>query len=246
MPSLDPHIRRRRETVKGKQNRLISLITSLDPLVYLPFQDTGSDNPLNYGTSTYDILLNEPYIWQPSTFFPDGSGSLDVTGAGTYISFSSGTKISLTASQTRIAWVRLNSTDATTTYGGNPALTLMGDLTGAVWDGFGVHGGKARFARFNNTAWQTFDSAKSVNDMGVHQIAASYNNSTREVIVYVDGQPDGGGIVSAHQAQGGINRFFLGQGSNDQYLGQAAHMAVWDSVVSPAMILRMWDYSQDT
>jgi hypothetical protein len=144
------------------------------------------------------------------------------------------TRWSNTGSMTYEAWVRTTSTDATSSYAGNPALTVVGDTSASVWMNFGVHGGKVRFLRFNNTAWQNVDSAKSVNDGAWHHIGATYDSSTRAVVVYVDGVADGSGTITAHQSQGGVDALGTGYNGNaDTFDGYMAEVAVWASVLAP-------------
>lgn len=229
---------------RGYDPRLESAIVGLSPTIYLPMQNAGDDNPRNLGTGAAAMSLGAgalggSYAWSYRRFMVNGSKAIDTNAAA--ISFS---RLGLTADQTRLAWVRTLSADASSTYSGNPALCITGDTSGSVWDGWGIHDGKARFCRFNNSVFQQIDSARSVNDGATHMIATTYNSSTRAVEMYVDGEDDGGGTITAHQAQGGVDRIFVGQGSNDPFIGQIAHIAVWSSVLTPAQIRYLWDLSR--
>lgn len=221
--------------------RLQEGIQALSPQLYLPMQEKGAEDAVNYGSHSTTVLLGSGrYVWSHPRFLPNRSRGLDVVTAEITL----GTRLAMTGDQTRLAWIRTSDTDSTTGYDGNPALCLMGDTTGTVWDGFGVHAGKVRWARFNNTAWQYIESAKSVNDMSAHMIAVTYNSSTRAAKIYVDGQEDGSGTITAHQNQGGINKLFLGFNSTDQFVGQVAHLGVWTSVLTAAQIADLWRLSQ--
>ena len=104
------------------------------------------------------------------------------------------------------AWIRCTSTDSTVGYAGNPALSVLGDHTTAIWHSFGVHGGKVRFYRYNNAgnAWQNLESVARVNDDKWHYIAFTAKGTAEvdNVKLFIDGALDTQGqlAVSLHAA----------------------------------------------
>lgn len=206
-----------------------------NPYLYLPLQDRAG-NPVAFGTGGATMALGTD--GDPGAFVTYG-----VTGPSVrrglhmhlYRMQTSGRYV-LTANQTRLAWVRTTNLDATASYAGDAAMTVFGDASGSVWDSFGVHDGKVRFTRFNNSAWQTFDSAKTVADGRWHYIGVTYNSSTRAVTLYVDGVADGSGTMTAHQAQGGVDRIARGF-TADYFDGDLADLELFTSVLDSARIL---------
>jgi hypothetical protein len=148
------------------------------------------------------------------------------------------TRVAMSGHQSRVAWIRTSTaTGGTTGYDGDPALTVMGDTSGTVWDNCGIHGGKVQYRRFNNSVWQTFTGATTVSDGAWHLIAVTYNSTTREVRLYVDGVLDGSGTMTAHQNQGGVN--VVGRGfAADYFKGDLAELELHvGAVLSDAAIL---------
>lgn len=213
-------------------------ILALSPLLYARLNQSGSQNPVDSSTHGRTMALNGTYTWGVDGPTADEETALRVAAAAD-IQLTSG-RIAMTGSQTRLAFVKTTSTDATNGYDGNAALTIFGDLTANVWESFGIHNGKARYTRFNNSAWQTFDSTTSVNDGNWHLIAVTYNSSTLAVEIYVDGVDDGGGTMTAHQNQGGVNWLLVGYNSLDKYDGDIAHAALFGTVLTPQDIADIW------
>jgi hypothetical protein len=130
-------------------------------------------------------------------------------------------------------WHLTVSADATSGYAGTPALTVFGDTSGGVWMQSGVHGGKTRWARFNNSAWQYLDSVKAVNDGAWHHNVVTYNSSTRLGSLYVDGFLDNTVTITAHQNQGGVNAISQGYSGNvDHFDGHLAELAIYNTELS--------------
>lgn len=205
------------------------------PLFFFRMAERGNVNPVDSGGAVTSNLPGTGFPWGVRGAIEDPNNwAGNFNGTDRFFNMTSRT--AMTSNQTRIAWVRTTSTAASSSYAGDPALTILGDTTGAVWDGFGVHAGKAQFNRFNNSTWQTFASAKSVNDGRWHMIAATYNSTTRAVVIYVDGVADGSGTVTAHQVQGGVNVLARGQ-VNDWYGGDLDEVEAWSSVLPANRIL---------
>lgn len=204
------------------------------PLVYYRLGQRNEDNPVDSGDTNTSPSLVITYKWGVSGALGDEptDRAIFLTPTGR-VNF---TRQSMTGDQSRLCWVRTTSTDASSAYAGDPAMPVFGDTSASVWDGFGVHAGKVQFNRFNNSTWQTFASAKSVNDGRWHHIAVTYNSTTRAVLLYVDGVQDGSGTVSAHQAQGGVNALGKGFGA-DYFEGSIDEAEAWASVLPAHRIL---------
>lgn len=236
MTLLNPY----RFAATGKDPAAYAAVVSADsPHGWLRLDEAGAANPVESGVTGLTPLLDGSYVWGK----PGAVGTaLQFDGSSVRILYASSGRISLSVSKSYVCWVKTTSTDATSAYAGNAALTIFGDYSGSVWESFGVHGGKARFTRFNNSAWQTFDSATSVNDGAWHLIAVTYNHSTRAVVIYVDGVPDGGGTMTAHQNQGGVNVYGQGYpGGQDWFQGDLDEIEVHGVVLSAARILARWN-----
>jgi len=107
--------------------------------------------------------------------------------------------IALTAIQRTITtstftfWIKTTSTDASSGYAGNPALTVLGDSSGStVSFGMGVHDGKIRVTRYSG-GWNNLDSSSSVNDGNWHHIAIAFSSGT--CYIYIDGVLDNSGSL---------------------------------------------------
>lgn len=230
-----------RTTVATPVDPVQTTILALSPTVYMRMNQTGIQNPVDSSTNARTMLLVAlGYTWGVAGPTSDGATALGTDGTATIIEATTA-RIALAGDQSRLAWVKLTSSDASPGYEGNAACMVFGDSSGSVWDSFGVNGGKARYTRFNNSAWQTFDSAASVNDGAWHLIAMTYNSVTRAVEIYVDGADDGGGTMTAHQNQGGINAYLFGFAPGDTFpAGSVAHLAVFPAVLTPANIAAIW------
>lgn len=196
---------------------------------------TGAEDPID--TSTHGLIaqLNTPYVWgQPGPV--TGHDALELTGGW----FLTTTRVALTASQSRMAFVQTTSTDATPDYEGDAALTVFGDSTADVWDSFGVTDGKLVYTRFNGSAWQVFTGATAINDGAWHMVVATYDADTLEVKLYVDGVLDGSGSMTSHQAKGGINRYGRGYSGVDVYTGNVGQLAAWASALTAGDVSALW------
>jgi hypothetical protein len=219
------------------------LVLSPTPNFYFRLGESGSANPIDSGPNGYSSALGGTYTWgepgalagDPDTALALNPGDFGLRGEGGFA-----TRVALTADQSRLAWVKTTSTDDSPGYEGNAALTVMGDTSSGVWDGFGVTGGFVQFNRFNNSTWQHLTGTTAVNDGEWHMIAATYDSTTGEVVVYVDGEVDGGGTVTSHQAQGGISHIGRGYSSGDVFDGTLDEVAAFATVLSPADISALY------
>lgn len=212
------------------------VVLGLGPEFYFVLDQTGSDNPVDSSPHALVAQLNAPYAWgQPGPV--TGLDALELTGGW----FLTTTRVALTASQSRMAFVQTTSTDAVPDYEGDAALTVLGDSTADVWDSFGVTDGKATYTRFNGSAWQVFTGSTVVNDGAWHMIVATYDSGTLEVKLYVDGVLDGGGSMTGHQAKGGIDRYGRGYSGADVYLGNVGQVAAWASALTAGDVTALWE-----
>lgn len=219
---------------------MVAFFNAIDlnsPLFHYRLNESGSDNPVDRSPNNVTAGLNAPYTWGITPGPVGTDTALNIASGGNF----SVTRQSLTGSQTRIAFVKLTSTDSTSAYDGDAALTIFGDLDSNTWDSFGVTDGKANYRRFNGSTWQSFNSATSVNDGTWHMIAVTYNSSTLEVVIYVDGAPDGGGTMTAHQANGGVMRIGRGYDASDVFDGSLGQVALYSTAISAANILSIWN-----
>ena len=75
------------------------------------------------------------------TFMVEPGNALDFDGTEDYISL---TRTTLPSGLTFEAWINTTSTDATSQYGGNSALSIIGDVNNNIRGSFGIHDGKVR------------------------------------------------------------------------------------------------------
>lgn len=156
------------------------------------------------------------------------------------------TRIAATAQQSAFGWVKTTDTDSTVAYVGDPALTLVGDTSAGAWNEFGVTGGKAELRRYDGTGstWRLHTGAASVNDGAWHMIGYTYNNSTRAVVIYVDGATDYSGTHASHQNQGGWNAVGRGYNAADTFRGTVDEVAVFTTVLTAQNFADLWEKSR--
>lgn len=204
------------------------------PLFYFILNQTGASNPVDSSGNGLAAVLDAPYSWgEPGPV--SGYTALGLSGGRFQTS-----RVALSGDQTRVAFVKLTSTKNTSTYEGDAALTVMGDTHAETWDSFGVTDGKVNYRRFNNSTWQSFSGTDIVNDGNWHMIAMTYDSSTRAVVLYTDGTPDGGGTVSAHQNYGGILQYGRGYSALDNFDGTLGHLSAWDRVLTSGEIYTLY------
>ena len=87
------------------------------------------------------------------------------------------------------SWMRTTSTDSSSSYAGNPALTILGDYNGTVTCSFGVNGGVLKMFKYNG-GWTSTASTSSVNDGEWHHVGFTWDVSTGQVKFYIDGALD--------------------------------------------------------
>lgn len=135
------------------------------------------------------------------------------------------------------AWVQTTSSDATSIYPGNPALTVIGDSTNSVHAGFGVHGGTVRYTHYAQETWQAVSGATLVNDGLWHHIAVTHEASTGAITLYVDGQVDGIGVIPYRSVYAAADRIGAGFMNWDAFDGLIDEAAVYDRALSSSEVL---------
>ncbi len=211
-------------------------VLALTPNRYFVLNQSGEENPIDSSVNAVSASLNAPYAWGITGPIA-GRTSLELSGGY----FNTG-RLSLPGDQTRVAFVKLTSTKASSTYEGDASLTIMGDTDGEIWDSFGISDGKVNYRRFNNSVWQSFSGATSVNDGFWHMVAMTYDSTTRAVTLYVDGSVDGSGTVAAHQAKGGIIMYGRGYSSADNFVGSLSDLIVLDRVLTLEDFADLWSF----
>ena len=126
-------------------------------------------------------------------------------------------------------------------YEGDPAVCIMGDSTGGVGCGFGIHGGKVR-ATFYQGGWHLYDSATSVNDGKWHQIAFTRDaGNPSRLVIYIDGEIDFESSGAYNSNAWAWDRIGRGYSIYDQYSGYLRNVAVWSKTLTSAEIREIWN-----
>ena len=145
-----------------------------------------------------------------------------------------------TVGATVLATIRTTDSSSTAGYAGDPAACIMGDSTGGVGCGFGIHNGKVR-ATFYQGGWHAYDSATSVNDNKWHQIAFTRDaGNPSRIVIYIDGEIDYE-TSAAYNANSWLwDRIGRGYNIADQYSGYLRNLAVWNRTLTQAEIQDIW------
>ncbi|MFW0862566.1 MAG: DUF2341 domain-containing protein [Candidatus Komeilibacteria bacterium] len=162
--------------------------------------------------------------------------ALDFDRSGDYVTM---TRFTVPTGVTIESWMKTTNTDSTASYAGDAALNIVGDSTGGVFLGFGVHGGKARYNHYSGS-WQSVTGATTINDGLWHQIVATHNQSTGAIVVYVDGMQDATGTIG-YTTNSGIDRIGAGYNINDLFDGSIDEVKIFNYVRSAAQIA--YDYN---
>lgn len=207
------------------------------PTAFWMMDQTGSSNPVD-SVAGRTTNLNAPYTW--STGGPLGA-YLDLTSGG-YATF---TRIANSGSNTREAIVRTTSTDTSPLWPGEAGLTILGDTSGGVWDGWGIEDGVITFRRYDHLGSSviTLQGTTPVNDGAWHHLAMVYNaadpafSSQPHCYLYVDGvleTDDGFGGTNA--SYGGVDAIGRGYDIGDQFPGDLCGVAYYSAALSGARI----------
>ena len=213
-------------------------ITADSPAVYYRLAETS-------GSTAHDVSANAHH----GTFAGDvtlGVGGSLPGATNLAATLASGGRIALSpldfaeVSLSVEAWVKTASTDATSAYEGNPALTVFGDYSATVWFAFGINGGRVRLARHglgSGSNWQFVDGVSLVNDGQWHHIAATSNATTGVGSVYVDGILEASGpITVTGDDLAAVTRIGTGYGDQDPFEGTIDEIAVYPGALSSTRI----------
>ncbi|MFA6185457.1 MAG: DUF2341 domain-containing protein [Candidatus Shapirobacteria bacterium] len=191
------------------------------------------------GTTAYDTSgnnINAGFNSTPTWTQGKIGKSLNFNGTTNYLT---NTRKVITGGLTFGVWIKTTSTDSTTTYDGNAAQNIIGDSTGGVALGFGVHGGKVRYQHYTS-AWYSVLGSTSVNDGLWHYISVTHNSSTGAIVIYVDGKQDGSGTL-AYNGSSAYDIIARGYGG-DYFTGQLDQIRIYNYVRTPAQIA--YDYNK--
>ncbi|MEQ8552368.1 MAG: BspA family leucine-rich repeat surface protein, partial [Cyclobacteriaceae bacterium] len=147
------------------------------------------------------------------------------------------TQTTLATGLTYEAWINTSSTDATATYEGNSALTIIGDVNNDVGTTFGITNGVLEFSHYE-TSWQTVLGSITVNDGSWHHVAVTHDNVTGKVNLYVDGTLDQTGNITwnggneYHRFSRVGSSYNAGSIDGDFFDGQIDEVRIWNTVRS--------------
>jgi len=142
--------------------------------------------------------------------------------------------------QTILATIRTTNSDSSADYAGDPAACIVGDQSGSVAHGFGLHDGKIRYCAYDS-AWYQYDSTSTVNDNKWHQIAITKQaGNLSELTFYIDGQVDR--IIAGTHSYGTWHFDSIGRGYDidDRYTGYLRNVAIWNKALTGAEIQDIW------
>jgi len=241
--------------------RLGGIVSSTASSLYLLLDAT--DQNCHSGTfedTWLDLSGNDRHAVRPTT--PNTTGSSGVSGnpdqdiprfdrdglqfyglnANGKFAFASAYTVTNTVNGvTVLAMIKTTSTKSSATYAGDAALNILGDNTGSVNFGFGVHNGKFRVCFYGNSAWTSIDSNATVNDGQWHQVGfvLATGNPT-SVSIYVDGVLD---KTTASVYHTYVRFDSIGRGSNaaDMYVGTLRNLMIFNSALSADDVLQSWE-----
>ncbi len=157
--------------------------------------------------------------------------ALDFDGVDDYVSL---TRTALPTGLTYEAWINTSSVAASSNYNGNPALTIIGDHDNAIRGAFGVHNGVVRYTHWTGSGdtFDVVDGTTSVNDGSWHHVAVTHDQSTKEVIIYVDGVEDARTTSLQYYTNVSFDRvgssYLNGVGNAEYFQGQLDEVRIWN------------------
>jgi len=170
---------------------------------------------------------------------PGAGYSLEFNGTSNYVSMA---EVPLMNGLTYTAWIKTTSTDATSGFAGNSALTIIGDNTNNIMNSFGVHGGKVQYSH-NTGTWNTVVSTSNVNDGKWYHVAVTHEQATGTVSLYVNGVLEATSTLAYAAANVGYNRvggsYVDGTNTADLFDGELDDVVVFGSVLTETEI-REW------
>jgi hypothetical protein len=164
-----------------------------------------TDNSPSANHATQGVLANQPLV-ELNAFA--GHTAVDFDGADDFLALVRNT---LPNGLTYFAVASTDDTSAAKVYPGNAALTVIGDSTNAIWNSFGVTGGKLEHNVFDS-GWESTQSASSVSSLSglvPHVLASRLTNSPSPFgpELFVDGVAETIGNTGSYSAGNiGYNR----------------------------------------
>jgi len=170
-----------------------------------------------------------------------GSGyNLNFDGTDDFVTIP---KVNLFTGLTYSAWIQTTSTDASSGFASNSALSIIGDNTPNIWNSFGINDGKVRYIHYTGS-YENVTGATSVNDGNWHHVAVTHDQSTNAVVIYVDGIPDATGSLT-YSGGGGATKvgftriggsYLDGTGTQDFFDGSIVEVAIFNTPISQIQI----------
>lgn len=181
-------------------------------------------NPVQRLTGAFDGAT------KPSVYFPDwGTGLMRLTGG---ITFNSGFSAFVV--------FKTQGADTTSSYSGNPPMTILGHSTGSVWMGFGLNGGLTAAQveyRYYAGGWQTLTSTGlNLNNGVVHTIAVTHDTDGT-VKLYADGVQVGINSFAYNTSNTNIDSIGTGYLGQDQALDlNLAEVKMFNAAISASEV----------
>ncbi len=176
---------------------------------------TPTSSDFNDATASNDGSI---YFYRVRAFdgnnnsLPSNEVFADIKGPGNALAFNgvdefvSTTTTALNTGATFSAWINTTSTDNSDPYAGNPALAIVGDFANSVYQTFGITDGYVDYHYNTNPSWEQVLGSIKVNDGNWHHVAVTHDQSTGDVVLYVDGGVDVIGNIAYTAVTPGFNR----------------------------------------
>lgn len=216
---------KRQLTVIVAVGLLLGFVPSAQATLVLHW-DMNNPTPTDDSTGTNDLVP------QGGTTVPThlatggvlGSGAYQFDGTDDYFkptTIPTLPNTPVTADWTASFWIKTTDTGTSTAYAGTPHLPVLGDQTGAIVFGLGVHGGTAAFRHYN-AGWTSASGSVNVADGIGHYVTFIHNGGANTVDIYVDGVADtlgqGAGVVSGSPYEiRDVGRSYFGGGLTALY-----------------------------
>jgi hypothetical protein len=159
------------------------------------------------------------------------------------------TRVSLPAGLTYFAVFRTTNTDAASSYPLNAPLTIIGDHTDLIENGFGLSGGHAQYNNFTGQNTRVTGTI-ALSDGAPHVIAVTHaTNAPGPANLYVNGLSDGSmnssyrsTFVGFDRISGGANVSPCCTGTEDLFQGDLAEILVYNTVLTGAQRGDVYEY----
>ena len=234
----------------GSSNNLYLLLDATDQLCHSgTYEDTWLDLSGNSRNATRPTTPNTTGASGTSgnpdqdipRFDRDGLQFYGLNANGKFAFASTYTVTNTANGITILAMVKTTSTKSSASSVADAALNILGDTTGSVVFGFGIHNGKVRVCLYGNSAWSSVDSNASVNDGNWHQIGFVLNSGNPTGLsIYIDGVLDKY-TASIYHTYIRFDSIGRGYNSNDMYVGTLRSLMIFDKGLSADEVLQSWE-----